>query len=323
MGLATARALARAGERVLILERFRVGHERGGSHGSARIFRLSYPQAEFVALAREALAGWRELEAERGEGLLTPTGSVDIGPDLAAHRSHGLPYEELDPETARRRFGLELVPGEQALFQWSGGVLAAERAQRAFLASALEHGAELLEETEVLRIEDDRVTTAAGEIAARGVVVTAGAWSPRLVAPLDLVVTRETVAYFHAPAAPGPVVIDWSPPPRGELVYALPTPEGTLKAGLHRAGPVADPDGTGGVDEEAVQHLSAWVARRYRAADATPLAAETCLYANRPDERFVLERRGGVVVGSACSGHGFKFAPAIGERLAGLALGAG
>ena len=65
---------------------------------------------------------------------------------------------------------------------------------------------------------------------------------------------------------------------------------------------------------------SEWVARRYANANPTPLSAETCLYTVTPDESFVLERRGRVVVGSACSGHGFKFAPAIGERLAALAV---
>ena len=54
------------------------------------------------------------------------------------------------------------------------------------------------------------------------------------------------------------------------------------------------------------------------AADRS-LRAETCLYTNTADERFVLERRGNLVVGSPCSGHGFKFAPLIGERLAALA----
>ena len=44
------------------------------------------------------------------------------------------------------------------------------------------------------------------------------------------------------------------------------------------------------------------------------------MYTTTADEQgFILERRGRVVVGSPCSGHGFKFAPAIGERLADLA----
>ena len=63
MGLATARALSRAGSEVVVYEQFERGHARGSSHGRSRIFRLAYPEAHWVRLAQEALAGWRELEA--------------------------------------------------------------------------------------------------------------------------------------------------------------------------------------------------------------------------------------------------------------------
>jgi sarcosine oxidase len=56
--------------------------------------------------------------------------------------------------------------------------------------------------------------------------------------------------------------------------------------------------------------------------DPSPASASTCLYTNTPDESFVLERHGPIVVGSACSGHGFKFVPLIGRRLAELAVAA-
>ncbi len=74
-------------------------------------------------------------------------------------------------------------------------------------------------------------------------------------------------------------------------------------------------------DPDLLGQIAGWVARRHPDADPEPAAAETCLYTNTDDERFILERRGRVVIGSACSGHGFKFAPAIGSRLAALATG--
>jgi sarcosine oxidase len=57
-----------------------------------------------------------------------------------------------------------------------------------------------------------------------------------------------------------------------------------------------------------------------RLAEPQPVEAQTCLYTTTADESFILERRGRIVIGSACSGHGFKFAPAIGARLAALAV---
>ena len=173
------------------------------------------------------------------------------------------------------------------------------------------------------RIGDDGLLeTSAGTIAARAVVVTAGAWARRLLAPLGIELpvreTRETVAYFPFPGdEPPPSVIDWGMGPH--LVYALGAGDGELKVGLHMAGPLTDPDKEGLPDAETVRFLAEWVERRCPAADPDPIRAETCLYTTTPDERFVLERHGRVVVGSACSGHGFKFAPAIGELLAGLA----
>jgi sarcosine oxidase len=100
--------------------------------------------------------------------------------------------------------------------------------------------------------------------------------------------------------------------------YALAAPGVGLKAGFHQTGRQTDPDRRGEPDEQLVERAREWVAARFpRAGDL--LRAETCLYTMRPGDEFLLERRGRVVVGSACSGHGFKFAPAIGERLAALA----
>jgi sarcosine oxidase len=152
---------------------------------------------------------------------------------------------------------------------------------------------------------------------ADAVVVTAGAWVNRFGFDLPVRVTRETVAYFELGRAV-PTVIDWSCEP---VTYALPAPGSLLKASLHHAGHETDPDLDEGPDPELVARGAGWLAELFGLADPQPVRAESCLYTTTPDESFVLERRGRVVVGSACSGHGFKFAPAIGERLAGLALG--
>jgi sarcosine oxidase len=126
--------------------------------------------------------------------------------------------------------------------------------------------------------------------------------------------TRETVAYFPGDFEP-PTLVDWGDP----SVYALPDGRRGLKVAEHIAGPFTDPDRTGEVDQASVSRVSAWVAARYPDIDHRPMGAETCIYTNTPDGHFVLERHGNIVVGSACSGHGFKFAPLIGERLADLA----
>jgi sarcosine oxidase len=334
MGAATARSLARGGHDVVLLEQFELGHTRGSSHGEARIFRLVYDDPHWVSEAQRALPLWRELERESGETILTTTGSLDLGPGTderaAALTACDVPFTVEDGADLASRYALRIEGGTAALLQADGGVLNAARAHHAFVELARRDGARILERTRVVALEDAaRVRLDGGSIEAQAVVVTAGAWVSRLLEPigirLPVMPTRESVVYFGLDGNGLPTIIDWRVPdgyelPRpGDSIYALRSPEG-LKVGVHRTGPPTDPDDEGAVDPEAVRCASDWVAEHVEAAGPLPLRTETCLYTNMPDASFVVERQGRVVVGSPCSGHGFKFAPVVGEELAGLAV---
>jgi sarcosine oxidase len=333
MGLATARALARAGRDVVLVEQFRIGHARGSSHGASRIFRLSYPDPQWVRLAQQALPLWRELEAEVGTKLLEQHGSLDLGdwtPNRDALAANGISAEILEATEIQRRFPLRVSGGERGLWERNGGILRADLAQGALCASGIAAGARLLEETKVTALERDggSVLVRADGLALRAAcaVVTAGAWARDLLTPLgielEVVPTRETVTYFslehegEVPSLIDPVEGD-AP---NQLGYALVAPGVGLKAGVHHTGPETDPDEPGAPSAEIVQRTEDWIGRRFRGAASTR-APETCIYTSTADESFVLQHLGRVVVGSACSGHGFKFAPVIGERLAELATG--
>jgi sarcosine oxidase len=312
MGLATARALAQAGHAVVVLEQHRLDHELGSSHGGSRIVRLSYPEARWVRLAQESYPLWRALEEEAGTPLLELHGTLDLGDwplNRDALNACGVESEVLERDEVDRRFGIQLEPGEQALYQAEGGIIYADRALEALAASAALAGAELREGVRAEVEEQEDVVVAAG-ISARTAVVTAGAWAPKLFA-VDATPTRETVSYFSLPEAV-PSVIDTNGG------YALTAPVGLLKAGLHQTGPVIDPDEPGEPDPALAEATAAWIARRFGDL-GRPVRFETCLYTVRENDEFLLERRGRVVIGSPCSGHGFKFAPAIGERLAAMA----
>jgi sarcosine oxidase len=315
MGSATAYALARDGHDVVLYEQFEVGHTRGSSHGRSRIVRLAYPDVGFVELAKESFAGWRELEREAGVELLELNGLLELVGDLAQGSSAaldaaGAEYELLPAEAARARWPVGVPEGWTTLFQPEGGIVRADRALRAFVERAVAQGAELREHTRVDELDD---------VEARVVVLTAGPWVSRFFTDLPLHTTRETVAYFRREGAPLPSVVQLDPVSRGHALYSLHDPVHGLKAGAHHAGARVGPDEDGGPDPELVRRVADWVARTYLDADPEPVAAETCMYTTTPDERFILERRGRVVIGSACSGHGFKFAPAVGARLARMA----
>jgi sarcosine oxidase len=316
MGSATAYALAGQGRDVLLLEQFRVGHERGSSHGRSRIVRLAYPEVEFVELAREAFAGWRALEQESGQKLLELNGLLELVESSEQSTQHalaaaGVEYELLDAEGARGRWPLGVADGWTALFQPEAGIVRSDLAHRAFIDGALARGARLEEEKQVESLD---------ELDAKVIVLTVGPWVRNFIPDLPVRTTRETVAYFRREGDPLPVVAQLDPETRGHLIFSLHDPLHGLKAGVHHAGAVAGPDQPSEPDPAVVERVSEWITRTYPDADPDPVAVETCMYTTTADEHFILERRGKVVIGSPCSGHGFKFAPTIGRRLAALAV---
>jgi sarcosine oxidase len=315
MGSAAAYALAGQGRDVLLLEQFRVGHDRGSSHGRSRTVRLAYPEVEFVELARESFARWRQLEQESGVELLELNGLLELTEDAAqgsrdALEAAGAEYELLGSDEARRRWPVGVPDGWTALFQPEAGIVRADLAHRALVDGAVAHGARLAEETPIASLDD---------IDAQAIVLTAGPWVTRFFPDLPVRTTRETVVYFRREGDPLPSVVQLDPETRGHAMYSLHDPLHGLKAGDHHAGATVDPDEPGDADAEVIERVAEWVARTYPDADPEPVATETCMYTTTPDEHFILERRGRIVIGSACSGHGFKFAPAIGTRLAAMA----
>jgi len=316
MGSATAYALASQGRDVLLLEQFCVGHEHGSSHGRSRIVRLAYPEVEFVELARKAFAGWRELEQESGQKLLELNGLLELVESSEQSTQHalaatGVEYELLEAKEVRSRWPLGVSDGWTALFQPEAGIVRADLAHRALIDGALARGARLEEETRVESLD---------ELDAKVIVLTVGPWVRNFIPDLPVRTTRETVAYFRREGEPLPVVAQLDPETRGHLIFSLPDPLHGLKAGVHHAGAVAGPDDPGEPDAAVIERVAGWIARTYPDADPDPVAVETCMYTTTADEQFILERRDKVVIGSPCSGHGFKFAPIIGSGLAAMAI---
>ncbi|MEQ1834546.1 MAG: N-methyl-L-tryptophan oxidase [Candidatus Eisenbacteria bacterium] len=347
-GLATAWQLARMGvPRVGLVEQFRLHHDRGSSHGAGRITRSTYSDARYVRLVRVAHEhDWPRLERESGMQLIHPADGIFFGPpdgDLeqwaAAVASAGATgVERLDPAEARRRFPAFAFPDAHAvLHDRTGGVIAAADTLMALDRRCRVEGVHVLEDTRVLALDPSTdpvvVDTDRGRLLAERVVVTAGAWVGRLLPELGtrLSVQRQHVGYFEldTPAAeqrPGrfPVWVYLGSPASG-LYYGLPEfGRPGIKAALHgvRAGS-DDADEQPGPDPAAIERVRTWLSHQLAVPVRATLHAETCLYANTPDEHFIMGALPGhpqVIVGSVCSGHGFKFGPLAGRLLAELAL---
>jgi len=331
-GAATAWSLARRGRAVLLVDRFARGHERGSSHGAERIFRFGYTDPSYVALAQESLRGWRDLGAAGpGGSLLHRTGVIDHGDEAelaamaAACAEAGVRVEQLDAAEAMARWPGLRVAGP-VVHQPDGGRVDADRTLAACYDLAAAAGAEVRFGAPVtaVRRDGDGVTVVIGDevLTARAAVVTAAGWTAPLLEPdvaaalvPPITVTAETVAWFRPTTGPWPSFIQRGAP----LAYGLGAPDGLVKAGLHGTGPAIVPDDrpheVPGAVAAIEDHARAWLP----GVEPTAVRTTVCLYASSPTDDFVLDRLGPVVVGVGFGGHGFKFAPAVGARLADLA----
>ena len=335
---ATARGLS-----VVLLEAFGPGHRRGSSHGSARIFRRAYPDPLYVRLTGIAGERWRRLEDEAGETLLQVTGGLDFGPRRdpgslhAILTANGVPAELLGPAEAAERWpGLSFEGTGPVLFHPEAGVLDPDRAMAAMLRLAAAGGAEVRFGLPVTRVEaapggGATVHTAAGTFTAPVVVIAAGGWLAPLVGDLvrlpPLTVTQQQAFHF-APAtpaaAPWPVFIYKSDV---DDFYGLPGGRdgevpGAIKLGEHPNGTPTTADGRDGrVDPGARQRAIAFAGKRLPGLSSQPVNDLSCLYTKTSSEDFILDRQGPFVIASACSGHGAKFAPLLGEIITDLAVG--
>jgi sarcosine oxidase len=342
-GSAALYQLARRGVRVIGLERFRPGHDRGSSHGETRIIRLGYfEHPSYVPLVRSAYAAWREIEEAAGRQLLHVTGIAEIGPPggrlvagtLASSQQHGLRHEILAAPELMQRIPAFRVPADYVgVVQPDGGFLEAEASIDAMVRLAQAKGAEIRSRETIAAIEPGargvRIATDRGVVEAAAAIVALGPWVKALVPnlPAPIRITRQVMAWFEpldAASLSGgrlPVFLLES---RHGIHYGFPLRSGAIKvAKHHHRDQSVDADAHDRtVSREDEMLIRAAIAEHLPAANGRLIKAETCLYTMTPDGDFVIDRLPNapqIVIASPCSGHGFKFAPAIGEILADLA----
>jgi len=346
MGSATIFHLARRGVRTLGIEQFEAGHTRGSSHGDSRIIRETYFEHPlYVPLVRRAHELWRELETISGSALMTIKGGLMIGPPdgsvvsgtLRSAREHGLPYEILTREQVRQRFpAFEISADLVAVLDPRAGYLDPEACTRAHIVAARDVGAAVHYEETLLDWSAGesgvRVRTTGGEYHADRIVLACGPWMTGLVPDLRLPLTieRQTVFWFEPlgstryEADRFPIyAYEFKP---GTICYGFPRlPRGVKASVMHDGETTADP---GMVRREVTPDEAKALRAALRPvlpelADMKVRETATCLFTNTPDHDFVIDFHPShpyVLVSSPCSGHGFKFASAIGELQAALLI---
>jgi len=345
MGSATLYHLARRGWRVLGIEQFSAGHDRGSSHGDSRIIRETYFEHPlYVPLVRRAHELWLELEKESGESLMTITGGLMIGPtdgsivsgSLRSAAEHNLPHALLSAEEVRERFPpFRLAKGLVAVLDPRAGFLDPEACTRTHLKLAQDAGAAVRFNEPLLdwNISGDsvRVTTASGAYTADRLVLAAGPWNSGLVPDLELPLTIERQAVFWLDPGADATVYDVGQFPiyayeyvAGNICYGFPRlPRGVKASVMHAGETVRHPDKVNRtVGGSEVNPLRAALRPILPELAESPVReSDVCLFTNTPDHDFVIDFHPffpQVLISSPCSGHGFKFASAIGELQADL-----
>ena len=349
LGSGAAYWLSRAaGEDVLCLEQYELGHGLGASEDHSRIIRLGYHAERYTALTRASFEAWEAVERESRVPLVLRTGAINVGvPGTAGYpilddyevamRAHDIPYERLSAEETMRRWPQFRLPaGAETVFQADGGILDVRRGVAAQLALARSCGATVVPDAAVEQIipgpDAVELVTAQGRFRAREVVLCAGAWTAGLLRstlgvdwPIRLM--RQQVTYFATPHvarfAPDrfPIWI-WHDE---EEYYGFPVyGEVAVKAAreILEGEPIdlgtwdRRPDAGRGRGARALP-------RRVRARLTGPeLSTRVCVYDLPPDRDFVLDRLPGeprvtIAIGA---GHAAKFASLFGRVVSELVL---
>jgi sarcosine oxidase len=349
MGSAAAYRLAGRGQRVLGLERFTPGHDRGSSHGGSRVTRQAYfEDPAYVPLLLRGADLWEQVERDSGRSIVTYTGGVMIGqPDsrtVAGSRlsaeQWGLEHEMLDAAEIRARFPtLHPAEDEVALYERMAGFVRPEESVLAHLQLAGQAGAELHFEETVAEWtanpsgEGVRVTTDQDSYTADRLVICPGAWAPQLLADLGIgfEIERQVMYWFAPEGGAVPFTADTHPVYIWELdagaqFYGFPAidgPDGGAKVAMFRGGRICTPETIDRVVHDAeVEAIREHLRPRIPSLPGPLLHAATCMYTNTADEHFVIAAHPAhpqVTVACGFSGHGFKFVSVVGEILADLA----
>jgi sarcosine oxidase len=346
MGSAAARCLAQRGQRVLGLDQFSPPHDKGSSHGGSRIIRQAYFESpDYIPLVLRAYELWHQLERETGTHLVHTTGGIVLGSrngelvarTIAAAREHNIPVDILEPADLARRFpAFAPQRDDLGVFEHRAGYLVPEDCVRAQLDAARRAGARLQVDEKVLSWSAEHghveVRTSLATYTGRHLIITAGPWATEvLCSAFPLRVTRQVTAWIQPPVgielflpARFPVFIA-EDPSGGFASYGFPAIDGQsggIKVAIHGSHSECTPESVDrSISDSDVMQIIHKLKLRIPSIDGKLLRAKTCLYTMTPDEHFIIGSHPQVpscTVACGFSGHGFKFAPVVGEILADL-----
>jgi sarcosine oxidase len=340
-GSAALYHLARRGVAAVGFDAHTPPHMLGSSHGQTRMIREAYYEdPRYVSLVRRAYELWHALATESGTRLIDETGGVFAGRPWEEFISgirrsageHGIPAKTLARDDQAARFPWLRPDGDMVVVaEPRAGYLQPERCISAHLDGAHAHGALIHDGEPVVawRVDGSRIAveTPARRCTTDRLILCAGAWMGSVAGDIGvpLTVTRQTLFWFRPRGDAGAFAPDRFPVwaiehTAGRLLYGFPDLGDGLKVAVHYGGTPTTADAVDRtVTADEVREITALVARYVPEAAGEVTKTAVCLYTNTPDLHFLVDAHPAserVLVVSACSGHGFKFASAVGEAAA-------
>ena len=349
VGSAAAMHLAARGAKVLGLEQFDHGHNRGSSHGQTRAIRMAYfEHPDYVPLLRRAYSLWDELESSSGQKLFHQNGLLEVGPAdgivvpgvLRSATEHSLPVDELSRKEVEERFPGFIMPDDAlAVFEQNAGFLFVEDSVLAHVSQATKFGAEMRANERVVewnaKSDSVSVRTEFDEYQAGRLVITAGAWAGELLRKLNVPLTVRRMHLHWYAAANDRYRLENGVPtfffelPDRSFFYGFPQlDERGVKVAEHGSGGEIVENATQlsrDVDATDRARVEAFVTKHLAEVTMQPTRHCVCLYTMTADENFIVDthpEHPHVCFAAGLSGHGFKFTTVLGEALADLALNA-
>jgi sarcosine oxidase len=353
MGSSTCYFLAQRGFKVLGIEQFDIPHELGSHTGQSRIIRKAYfEHPDYVPLLNRAYQNWKSLEEETGTKMYYRTGLVYFGNSgnemmkgvKQSSSLYNIPVENINASAAAKRFpAFKILTGFETLYEPDAGLIPPEKVIQLYTEQAIKHGAEIHTKENVVKWKKEGdgmiVITDKNIYRCSKLVITAGAWAGKMIPGLadKIKVTRQFIAWiktkrendFKLNNFPCWMLADDEKPGAFYGFPILPVktfgePAG-LKIAWHQPGIITDPDNVNRQTmQEDLANLEYFLKKYLPGTFESMLSAKTCLYANTPDENFIIDKLPGhedhVAIACGFSGHGFKFVSVVGEILADLAI---
>ena len=338
MGSAASYYLSKNGVKVLGLDTYEPPHKLGSSHGHTRVIREAYHEGtSYVPIVKKAYELWNELDHEIEDKLILEYGGMYLGDDgkylsdaKKSAKKYDIPIKEFSSKEIKEKYNILNPPNNfKGLLENRSGAVFPEKAISNFLSKSINNGSSHNYNEKVIVWEKQskfyKVETDKNNYFAEKLIFSSGAWIKNLVPSLKLPVKIERQVLFWFDPIKDKDKFHYSNMPNtgwdldnGMEFYTQPNIENKgFKVAMHHNGKfISENDLNRESNADDLSIVKNFLEEYIPLANGKLIDSRVCVYTNTPDLDFIIDfypNDENIIICSPCSGHGFKFTPAIGE----------